>query len=277
MAVQKASADRTVAIRDFNAKRVKSHLIDESDLLTSEAQAKSKEFDLKVAIDNERTSARSFNSARGVDSDRVDELLSLPDPQELQKISIPSRAALRDDVKSAEESAKAAIANAEVSIQKQKPVLNLVTSISTNGFDPDLQKSLGLTATTQYPYYTLGINFSFPLDTGTVSSVNKAYAQQMKGAEPTYQRRLFDQENEWKDLVKKLEEAKERLSLAVDVERAQKLKFEHEGLRQRQGATTTYQVFLYELDYLNAELSRIQTQSTILSLLAQIKTFRGEP
>ena len=275
VAVQRESADRTIAIRDFNVKRARSHLIDESDLLTAEAQAKSKQFDLKSAIDNERTSARSFNSARGIDSDQVGAALALPDPEDMQRIEIPVRASMRDDVKSAEQVEVAITSGSEAATQKQLPALNLIGTASTNGLDPSLGTSLGDTFTAQYPYFVVGVNLSVPLDFGTTSSVKRAYAEQIKGAELTYQRRLFDQENDWKDLVRRFQEAKERLSIAVDVEKAQKIKFQHEGVRQKQGVTTTYQVFQYEIDYLTSELNRIQTQAIILGLVAQMNTYRS--
>ena len=273
--IQKKSSDRTLAIRDFNVKRVRSHLIDEADLLTSDAQAKSKQFDLKLAIDNERSAARAFNSVRGMDSDEVKENLVSLEPDALQSIDVPQRSSERDDVKAAEQTTLAVVANSEVATQKQKPSLNVVGTVSTNGLDPSLGTSFHNTLTANNPYYQVGLNFTVPLDFGEVSSVKRAYAEQRKGAELTYQRRLFDQENDWKDLVKKLQEAKERLALAVDVEKAQKLKFDHESIRQKQGVTTTYQVFQYDLDYLTSALNRVQTQAIILNLVAQMKTFRS--
>jgi outer membrane protein TolC len=274
--VQRESTARTIAVRDFNKKRVHAHLADESDLLTSEAQVKSKQFDLQTAIDNERTAARAFNSARSIDSDQVLESLFLPDPATMQSIQLPPRAEMRDDVKSAQQTEKAISANSDAAIEKQRPTLNLTGTVSTNGLDPSLGNAISNTLTTQYPYYSIGLNFSVPLDFGTVASVKKAFSEQMHGAELTYQRRLFDQENDWKDLVQKFEEAKKRLEIAVDVENAQKIKFEHEGKRQKEGVTTTYQVFQYEIDYLTAELNRIQTQSVILNLVAQMKTYGSD-
>ncbi|MDR3607361.1 MAG: TolC family protein [Oligoflexia bacterium] len=271
--VQRASLERMNSIRDFNARRVRSHLADEADLLTSVAQAKAKEFDVKTAIDNERTSARAFNSTRGVDSDRVDETLALPPAMAMNSLSAPNRASMRDDVKAAEQSEIAASANSDAAAQKQLPTLNLVGAVSTNGLDTSLGTSVSNTLTTQYPYYSLAVNFSAPLDRQTVTSVRRAYAEQVKGAELAYHRRLFDQENDWKDLMNKFQEAKERLSIAVAAESAQKVKLENEVKRQKQGVTTTYQVFQYEIDYLNSELNRIQTQATIFGLMAQMKTY----
>ncbi len=275
--IEKESYDRTVVIRDINSKRASAHLIDESDLLTSQAQAKAKEFDLKSAFDKERVAARSFNSARGVDSDSVDEFLRLPSMEELEKMSPPQRAAMRDDVKAAEQSRLAVSATSEAATQRQLPSLNLVGTASTNGLEPNLNQAVTDTTTGQYPYYAVGVNFTAPLDFHGVRQVKQAYAEQLHGAELTYRRRLFDQENDWKDLTTQFNEAKQRLTLAFDVERAQKSKFQHESLRRKQGASTTYQVFQFEIDYLSSELNRIQTEAIILTLMAQMKTFGGEP
>jgi len=273
--IQQKSLNRTVAIRDFNAKRVRAHLIDEPDLLTSIAQAKSKEFDLKTAIDNVRVAERSFNSARGMDSDSVPEPLMSLAPEALQSLQVPERSELRDDVKAAEQNTIVTTAKSDIATQNTLPILNVVGTVSTNGLDPSLNTSFHDTLTANNPYYQIGVNLTVPLDFGEVTAMKRAYAEQMKGAELTYRRRLFDQENDWKDLVKKLGEAKERLAIAVDVENAEKLKYDHESVRQKQGVTTTYQVFQYDLDYLTSQLNRIQTQSIILNLIAQMKTYRS--
>jgi outer membrane protein TolC len=254
---------------------VRAHLIDEPDLLTSIAQAKSKEFDLKTAIDNVRVAERSFNSARGMDSDSVPEPLMSLAPEALQSLQVPERSELRDDVKAAEQNTIVTTAKSDIATQNTLPILNVVGTVSTNGLDPSLNTSFHDTLTANNPYYQIGVNLTVPLDFGEVTAMKRAYAEQMKGAELTYRRRLFDQENDWKDLVKKLGEAKERLAIAVDVENAEKLKYDHESVRQKQGVTTTYQVFQYDLDYLTSQLNRIQTQSIILNLIAQMKTYRS--
>lgn len=274
--VQQESRDRTLRIRDFNVKRAQSHLIDRSDLLTSEAQAKSREFDLKSALDNERSVARAFNAARSIDSDKVNDALVLPEPEAIREIPIPKPSEKRDDVRAAEQTSLAAVASDDAARQKELPTLNLQGMVSTNGLDPSLGTSINDTFSTQHPYYLVGLNFVLPLAFGTVSTVRAAYLQQIKGAELTYRRKLFESENNWQDMEHKFQEAKDRLGLAVDVEQAQKIKFDHEKKRQREGLTTTYQVFQYELDYLNSEISRIQTEAVILGLIAQMKTYQGD-
>lgn len=272
--VQEESTDQTVAIRDLDRRRARSHLIDESDLLTAEAQAESKKLDLQNAIDNERVAARSFNSARGIDSDEVPETLPLPDPESMRRLRPPPRSEMRDDVKAAQQSEISMVARSDMARENLLPALNLTGTVSTNGLDPSVGTSVGDTLTVQYPYYSIGLSLSFPLDFGAVDSIRRAYAEQIRGQELVYHRKLFDQENEWNDLVRRLHEAQDRLALAVRVQEAQKLKFDRERARYRRGLTTTYQVIQYELDYLNAELGRLQLQGSIYGLLAQMKPYR---
>lgn len=271
--VQRESTERTIAIRDLDRRRARAHLIDEADLLEAEAQAEAKQLDLQNAIDSERVSARAFNSGRGIDSDEVSETLPLPDPVAMQRLRPPVRARMRDDVKSAEQSEEAMVAEGEIARENLLPSLNLTGTVSTNGLDPSLATSVGDTLTTQYPYYSIGLNLSFPLDFGVVDSIRHAYAEQIRGQELVYHRKLFDQETGWNDLVRKLREAQGRLALAVRVQDAQRLKFDRERIRYRQGLTTTYQVIQYELDYLNSELGRIQLQGSIYGLLSQMKPY----
>jgi hypothetical protein len=251
--VQQESEARTNDLRNFNADRVRRHLSDVSDLLTSDAALESKKLDLQSALDDERASSRAFNSARGLDSDVVEETLSLPDPDILEGLAIPRRADMRDDTLAAEQAEEAISGSSEIAAERLIPTLNIFGSDTS-----------------------VGINLAVPLDMGTTASVKQGYRKQMKAAELIYQRKFFDQENDWKDLNRKFGEAKERLKIAVRMQQAQQIKYEHERKRQRLGLTTAYQIFQYELDYLNSELARIQLQGLILGLSAQMKTFRGD-
>jgi hypothetical protein len=251
--VQQESESRTVALRDFNADRVRRHLADVSDLLTSDAALESKKLDLQSALDDERNAARAFNAAREIDSDELEERLSVPDPDFIQSLTVPTRAAMRDDTRAAAEIEVATTANSEVSRDQQTPTLNLFGSDTS-----------------------VGINLAVPLDMGTTASIRSGYAKEIKAAELTYQRKYFEQESDWKNLERKFREAKVRLAIAVRMQHAQQLKFEHERTRQKLGLTTAYQLFQYELDYLNSEMAKIQLEGLILGLEAQMKTYRGD-
>jgi hypothetical protein len=107
------------------------------------------------------------------------------------------------------------------------------------------------------------------------SDVRSGYTKENIAAEIRSERKLFDQEVEWKDLVQKLTEAKARLSVAEKLSDIQRKKALNERARLKRGRTTTYQSLIFETDYNQAEYRRIQTQSEVLILLAQMKTFGG--
>ena len=74
--VQQNSLDRTQVFHNINTKRAKLNLIDNADLVASQAALKQRELELKNAIDQERVYARAFNESRGKNSDVVTEQLA---------------------------------------------------------------------------------------------------------------------------------------------------------------------------------------------------------
>lgn len=54
----------------------------------------------------------------------------------------------------------------------------------------------------------------------------------------------------------------------------EKLKYERDRLKQ--GRTSTYQILLFEQDYINAKLMRVQNASELITLLSQISLYDGK-
>lgn len=249
------SADRALKLREFTARQLRQHLLDDADLLTAEAAVQGKALELKSAIDEERVAAQAFNSARNINSADVPESILLPSPADLKDLSVPARVEQREDVKAAEQAEHVASAGIEIERERLLPILELVGDTT----------------------FRVGINFVLPMDLGLTTSMRAAFVEQKRAAELAYQRRVFDQENEWSDVVKRFNEAKERLEISMKLVVAQRLKFEKEKGKKRRGITTVYKVLQYELDYLTSQLSQVQLEGLILGLRAQMKTFQGEP
>jgi outer membrane protein TolC len=115
--------------------------------------------------------------------------------------------------------------------------------------------------------------FSVPLNFGATSRTRDGYGMEHIAAELNYDRKVFEQDQTWKDLMRSLGEAKQRLDLSQKLEMIQKNKLLNEQSRLKQGRSTTYQVLLFEQDYLQAELLRIQNQFAILKIISQMKLF----
>lgn len=248
--VQGESVDRAKAILVHDTEKAKRHLGDPTNILLAQAAVKGKELELRSLIDDQNSLARKFNLSRGLDSDEVPEDLVLPDAGYLRKLDVMPRDEMRGDVKAAQQAAIAQTAGSDMARQKLLPEVNLYGSI-----------------------FAWGLNFTMPLDVWTVSTVRDGHAEKAAAADLEFQSKALQDASEWKDLVRKFKDAKERLAVALDLEEIQKNKFQQIRKRLALGLTIEFQVFQYELDYLNASLARVQIEGMILALRAQMKLY----
>ncbi|MGZ3698070.1 MAG: TolC family protein [Bdellovibrionota bacterium] len=281
MKLSQAAVDRVQKIHDWNVQRVKKHLGDKSDELTSEAGLELRKLDMQSTMDELRTASLEFNKARNLDANDVPELLPELDPKMIDDLKIPARAPMRADVKAAEQQQRAAIASATISQEKDKPAVNLQASIAFNGqsglaLPTDPGNAFSQQLLFNHPTTSGGIAISVPLDFGTMIKANSGWAKEKQAAEDNYLRKVFEQDQDWKDLNEKLAEARRHLELSRKVEGIQDQKLERERERLHQGRTTTYQVLLYETDLISAQLSRVRDQATVLNIIAQMKLFGEE-
>jgi len=272
--VQRESLGRAQKIRDWNSKRVKNDLADRSDLLQADALLNIRKLELKAAVDDERVAARAFNAARGIHSDEVTETLQvMPTGELLASGERIERAEKRDDIVAAEYQKLAAEASAEVSRQRSLPTLDLYATASLNSLNASPGTALSDSFGTRNPFVGAGIAFTLPLDLGVKSAAREGYALDIQSAELKLKRAIFDEEQQWRDLNAGLQEAKERLQLAVDLESLQKEKIGYERERLYRGRTVTFQVLQFELDFAAAQLNRIRAEGAILGALTQLKIF----
>ncbi|MBS1961121.1 MAG: TolC family protein [Bdellovibrionales bacterium] len=271
-AVNRDSFDRAQEIYDWNQRRARLNLSEDSDLYQAQANLEAMRLNVEASSDALRSASRAFNQARGVDSDDVNESLVLPDAKSAKT---PERAEMRDDVRAAREQQRAAGANARIGREKNKPTLQLYGEYARNSQDIEKSDAIDHSFDGNQPTTAIGVRFSMPLAVGTSSDARAGYAKEAAAADALADRKVFDQEVEWKDLVQKLNEAKARLAVAEKLAEIQKKKALNERNRLKRGRTTTYQSLMFETDYNQAEYRRIQTQSEVLSLLAQMKTFGG--
>jgi len=117
------------------------------------------------------------------------------------------------------------------------------------------------------------VNFSVPLDFDLLSKARAGARAQANGAEKIYQQKLRDQEANWQDLNERVKDTQKRVVLSESIIHVQLEKLEYERKRLRDGRTSTYQVLLFEQDYINARLVRVQNASELVSLLSQVRLY----
>ena len=271
--VTREALERAKRIQSWNGRRARLGLGDQSDALQSDALAEQRKLELQSALDEERAARRAFNSARSLDSDSVPEALANPSPATVAELPAPTRAELRDDVKAAREQERAARAGGEAAIEHDLPTLDVFGAYTLNGRAAPVGDALSDPFSAGRPTEMIGVRFQTSLDVGGAADARRGWAREQAGAELSYQRKLFEQEQSWKDLTDRLDEGRRRLVLAQSIEKAQGTKLHYERGRLEKGRSTTYQVLLFEQDFAQAQLGRIRAEAEVLNLLAQMKLF----
>lgn len=274
--IQKDALARSQKIRDWNAKRVNMGLADKADLLQAEAGLQLKTLDLKNAIDDEKTAARNFNSLRSIDSEVVVETVKEVGDADLDLPVYFKKVEEREDLAAMRFSKELALANAKLGEEKIQPSLDLVASASFNSLEKEQAQAVTQSLKSDYPFWTLGVNFSAPLDVFTTNKLRGAYDADAMSADLNFKRKKFETEKELQDLMKSLEDAKARLELTKKMEKLQQEKLSYEKERLFKGKTVTYQVLQFEIDFANSQLMRLREEARIIGILASLKTYRSE-
>jgi outer membrane protein TolC len=273
--VQKDSLERSKKLKDWNYSRFSTGLADESDYLQSSSAMTARELEYQTAVIEEKSASRLFNSLREIEDDSVDQKLTPPEDNDLLNLKIPERNGNREDVQASLSQKKIAQAQAQLGQEKNKPTLEVYGSYSLNGRAASNGPAVDMALTTDHPYTIVGLRFNTPINVVTLSNNKEGYSQEKIAADYNYQRKLFEQEKEWKDLVNKFHDYQERLKLAQKMENAQKEKLSKEKARFNRGRTTTFQILQFEQDFANAQLLKLRYESELINTYAQLKLFVG--
>lgn len=275
LSIQKAALEQSEAIYKYNSKRSGMNLTDKADALQSKANFESKKLDLQSAIDNEEIYLRQFNLYRNAPPMENPGVLGPFDWSMISKFKIPESRKDRADVRAAKAQAEADAANYKVVAESYKPVLNVYGSYSLNGRASSYNDAISDSYSANRPTTTVGLTFSMPLDIGSLNKAKSAAKAQVGVSETNYQQKVLDQEASWIDLRARISAVQKRVELSESIVSAQFEKLKYERARLKEGRTSTYQVLLFEQDYINARLAQVQNGSELITLLSQIKLYDG--
>lgn len=274
--IQQDSLERAIKIRNWNQQRVNNMLADRIDLLQAQAALDSRKLELQKAQDDVKEAARKFNTLRGLDNERVDEDLVKIEAFSIEKTAIPTRIDLRDDTKAMLEQTKALQAQANSEKEKVRPDLELFGNMTLNGErKKELADAMVKSFKKEDPSFAIGVRFTMPLDIKTISAVSEGYSAEQMGSALNYERKYFEQEREWKDLVERWQEGQKRLGLVKTIRSSQREKLHYERDRLSKGRTTTFQVIMFEQEYALSELSLTKAQFELIQLYINMKMFGG--
>jgi hypothetical protein len=275
--VARENLDRAGKIVEWNRRRVKNELADNADLIQAEALGEVREIELRMAIDDERSAAHAFNTSRGQsDSGVKDDLVKIT-PELIDSLPVPAKTGDREDLQAILTAEKLSSIAADLSTGKYDPSLDIFASGTLNGRDLNsYSKANSDSLKAKHTTYAVGLKFSAPIGGESMSRVRAGYNKDREAATMAASRKRFENDREWSDLGKKLEESKSRLELTQRIEKTQQRKLTAERERQSRGRSTMFQVMQCETDYASSQLNVIKNKAEILGIIARMKTFGGE-
>ena len=254
--------------------RIALNLQDQSDINQSKSEVQYRKLELKGALDAEKSAARALNYLRGRDAENVEETLDLPGEKDLQAELNNVDPEKRFDYLALLRNLEAAKAGAAMKKEILKPELSVGVSASLNGADAGFQTAWGNSFSTDKYLYGAGINLRVPLDF-PADTLSKSYDGEIESLEAYRGAKSLELKTEWSELNRKLADVKERLILAVELERLQKNKADAERERLTKGNSVTAQVLMFEQDWSKSQLGVLEIKKGILGIIARLKLFAG--
>lgn len=275
--LNKQALTRAKDIYDWLRSKASLGLTDSSDLIQAEANLESRSLALLQSTQQERQATQSFasllESELNDSNSSLDWISRTPLEEPVLPTSIPEYSGDREDLQAALASQEVAEAQALLAKERNKPVLEIFGSYALNSRENSASDAFSQSFDSRYPYRSFGIRFQTPLSIGTTRDTLDGYDQQARAQNILSERKRYENKNEWIDLKKQFDEAKERINRYQNLVAIQRKKMERERIRLKNGRTTTYQALLFEVDYIQAEASRIQALAEIQELHSRLKTY----
>lgn len=271
---QRKALDAANNILDYVTNKKSKNLGEEADVLQAKALTASYKLQVAQAEVDERAARRKFNLLLNVEAEAPVENLSSLDYQGLLSEPIAaSRPGNRPDYKASQAQVALARASSQLAAEQNKPTLNLYGGYSLFGRDGRQATALSRAGYADRESAYFGVKFQMPLNLAAQADAREGAKQTEAAAELNHKYLAYSQEQEWINIVSLFKDAQTTLKLADLMEKAQKSKLDNERVRLRQGRTTTYQILLFEQDYLASEVARIRAANQIINLKSQIQLY----
>lgn len=276
--IQEQAKQAAQSILDYVSRKKRMNLGEDADVLQARALVEARTLELQVAQNEYQESQRMFNKFLNREANAKVEILDKVNYKSLEQLTIPpNRPGSRADVEATNAQLAAARASAVITLERNRPSLDVYGNYALNGRDAELNEALKESGKTEQDTAFVGLRFSMPLNIGAASDTKAGAKKSERAAELNREYAYYAQEIDWANLTRNLQDARNNLILLSRIEDAQKAKLENERVRLRQGRTTTYQVLLFEQDYTTSAITKVKSAANILGLQAQIKLYQASP
>jgi outer membrane protein TolC len=267
------SLARSEKMKGWASNRANLQLSDNSDFYQAEALYELRQIELQSALDERKIALHRFNLLRSQPEDAPANALAPLEVGILKNLDILQTFEPKEDVRVLEAQQKITQANLIATKQNYEPTLDFAAKMTLNQKEPQLSDAVSKSFNNKYGTYQVSLTYSMNLDMPSLSDIVKGYDMQAQAQKLSYDVRLAEQEQDWKDLTQQFNDAKRRYESLKRLEGIQRTKWTYETDRRSKGRTTTFQVLQFEQDYATAQLNTLKALSDILRLAAQLKTF----
>lgn len=268
--LQQESLKRAEEILQWAKKRSQRQLADESDFLQAQAQVLSKEYEVKTARENLSKVGKQFQTMRGLEAEVIDETLTPLNSDELLGYTPPQDFFAKADFAAFKEQIELSKNQSILSANKYKPTFELFGQMQYQGRDREYSKADDEAWDKKNEWWVVGVRFLAPLYFFDAADTISAYEVQEISASSQLEQKEKESRSEWENLKEQLIQNKEKLKIGKKLLSVQKRKIEVERSRLKQGRTTTYQVLMFEIDYLNAELMNLKAVADLLQVTTEL-------
>ena len=274
MKVQQASLKRSQKIVRLNRSRYNKKLVDKVDYLQALAALKVRELDSEIAKEVVRSLSMQFNALRGVVSDVVSEEISNDVILLIEKNTFIKSGDSRLDLEAFKLNTQSSIEMNKLSLESLKPDVSLFLNTSLFGVNSTFPESTKESFGTSRPVYSVGINFSMPLDFLDTRRARTSEEMKILASELQIKRREFETSVNYNNLLKVYSEQRKQLKTYDQLVKVQQDKLVNEEKRQKRGNSTTFQVLSFEQEFLSSQLRRLQHQSDLVKTYIELKLYK---
>lgn len=272
--LQQENVERAKKLRDYMNNRTRLRLFDDTDAMQAQASFEARDLELQNSLDERAKVVRQFNTFRGLNSDEIEPLEGLAsEAMIVEAFKNPSGRMSREDFDLLRAEAKAEAAKTKFARSQIQPQLDLQASVATNGRDGVTTQSYSQAETSRYPTWSIGINFSVPLDFGLVRDLRHGFRNSTVAAENMREAAEFNETRAWNDLNKQKKEAQGRYERSLSIEKLQTNLVKRERQRLLSGRATTFEAINFEQNLALAQIQRVRAQLALLQIHNAIKTF----
>lgn len=272
--IQKDSLERAEKILTWAQSRANKNLTDKSDVYQTQALVSARKLELMSAEVKLKEASRVFNSFLEVESDTVGQILIVDEIEGKNLELSKKQAKARLDLLLQKENLRAAENNYSLQIEKAKPTLNLGVSLLKQGRDTTASGAQSKITSENKDYQAVSLTLNVPLDLGNLSDSKDGYALLANSQVLAEKARVKNESIQWKNAVDQAETLTQQLNIVRELETVQKNKADLERTKYNNGRSTTYQVLMFEQDYVNSRNQKLNLELQVRKFLTSLDLYR---